>query len=341
MSTLGQHALLSTKFAFTERHVLFGKLRPNLGKVTLPGHSGICSTDILPVLPGPRLDGRFLAWFLRRPETTAWAAGRAAGANLPRLSPTELGRLPLPLPPIEEQRRIAAILDQADALRSRQREVTALLATLRRSIYFEMFDSQGTRVEWPTVALEDVVRSGTLVTYGIVQAGEEFPGGVPYIRTGDIQDGQILVNQLRRTDPGVAERFTRSRVDAGDIVMSIRATVGTTAVVPSELVGANLTQGTARISPGDRTLPTFLLQQLRADTVQRWIQAQVKGATFREITLGRLRRLPIVLPPISLQREFGVRVASLDRLHDRSQRAQDHLDDLFASLRDRAFKDEL
>jgi type I restriction enzyme S subunit len=142
-----------------------------------------------------------------------------------------------------------------------------------------------------------LVPKGTIVTYGIVQAGEEYTGGIPYIRTGDIVGGEIAKSGLRHTDPTIAARFERSRVEAGHIVMSIRATVGTTAVVPPDLDGANLTQGTARISPGDSVDGLFLLSFLRTSGTQHWISLQIKGATFREITLTRLRELPVVVRP--------------------------------------------
>ena len=54
----------STKFDFTDRHILFGKLRPYLAKVALPNFNGVCSTDILPILPGEEVDRRYLCWFL-------------------------------------------------------------------------------------------------------------------------------------------------------------------------------------------------------------------------------------------------------------------------------------
>ena len=61
-----QHGeLASTKFQFGLDHVLYGKLRPYLAKIALPDFNGICSTDILPIKPGPKLDRRFLAYFLR------------------------------------------------------------------------------------------------------------------------------------------------------------------------------------------------------------------------------------------------------------------------------------
>src|SRR3989442_5439727 len=99
--------LASSKFAFTPQHLLYGKLRPYLAKIARPDFEGICSTDILPVLPGPDLDRGYLAWLLLTPEMVALASSRATGANLPRLSSHALGELKIPLPPLPEQRRIA------------------------------------------------------------------------------------------------------------------------------------------------------------------------------------------------------------------------------------------
>lgn len=195
--------------------------------------------------------------------------------------------------------------------------------------------------KWPSVNLSEAVREGTIVTYGIVQAGEEYPGGIPYIRTGDIQQGKISPNGLRRTSPAIAAKFERSKVREGEIVISIRATVGTTAVVPKNLDGANLTQGTARIAPGNRTCVEYLNDYIRSASVQNWIQRQVKGATFREITLGRLREMPVILPPLDLQNEYRSRIASLQSAEASQIAASERANALFASLQHRAFRGDL
>jgi type I restriction enzyme S subunit len=88
--TVANGELASNKFTFTERHVLYGKLRPYLAKIARPSFDGICSTDILPILPGPELDRDYLTHFLRQPTMIELANSRAAGANLPRLSPKAL-----------------------------------------------------------------------------------------------------------------------------------------------------------------------------------------------------------------------------------------------------------
>jgi type I restriction enzyme S subunit len=123
--------------------------------------------------------------------------------------------------------------------------------------------------------------------------------------------------------------------------MSIRATVGTTAIVPSELDGANLTQGTARISPGPCTDLQYLLWHLRSSATQAWIARQVKGATFREITLQRLREVPIVIAPKNVQSRFSRIASSTLTVLEGQRRSRSQLDALFASLQHRAFRGEL
>lgn len=147
--TVGAAELASTKFVFSSEHVLFGKLRPNLGKVSRPDFAGVCSTDILPIRPGARLDRNYLAHYLSQPDLVALAASRTSGANLPRLSPSVLATFPVPLLPLLEQRRIAAILDRADAIRTKRRQVLTHLDELSQSIFQEMFGSQ----TWPSEPL--------------------------------------------------------------------------------------------------------------------------------------------------------------------------------------------
>jgi type I restriction enzyme S subunit len=260
------------------------------------------------------------------------------GATMKHVNRGEFLSTKIPLPPLEEQRRIAAILDKADELRIKRRQALAHLDALTQSIFHSMFGDLANERQIP---LRDAVAPGTIVTYGIVQAGDEYPSGVPYVRTGDIRNGRIDQEGLRRTDPAIAAKFARSRIAAGDIVMSIRATVGTVALTPQELDGANLTQGTARIAPGLETEASYLLEYLRTPRVQQWIQKQVKGATFKEITLDRLRQLPVSIPRKADQLSFGRAVSAVEKLKGKHHAHLSDLEILFASLQDRAFRGEL
>jgi len=260
------------------------------------------------------------------------------GATFKEVSKAVVSEVKIPLPPLPEQRRIAAILDKADALRAKRREAIAKLDQLLQAVFLDMFGDPVTNPKgWPVVPLSAAVNEGTIITYGIVQAGPEVPDGIPYIRTGDIKEGKVVVQGLKRTSLAIAGKFQRSRVAVGDIVMSIRATVGTTALVPAELDGANLTQGTARIAVGQRTGRSYLLSHLRSSGTQKWIDKQVKGATFREITLARLRELPVMSPPRSMQDRFEVTAKKLTDIEAANKASAEMAEAIFGSAQQSAF----
>ncbi|WP_426135068.1 restriction endonuclease subunit S [Pseudomonas sp. PWP3-1b2] len=326
--------------------ILVSTVRPNLNGVAIVPtelDGATASTGYTVLRPrSNRVDSSYLFHWVKHPKFVGEMVRLATGASYPAVSDKIVRAAMIPLPPLPEQRRIAAILDRADALRAKRREAITKLNHLLQSLFLEMFgDPMTNPKEWPEKPLSEAVNPGTIVTYGIVQAGKEFAGGTPYIRTGDITDGEIIEVGLRRTDPVIAKKFSRSRVEAGDIVMSIRATVGTTALVPKSLDGANLTQGTARIAVGEKIARNFALHHLRSAGTQRWIERQVKGATFREITLGRLRELPMMIPPRNLQDKFDLICQHIIKNALASQSSSAGLEKLFTSLQQRAFEGKL
>lgn len=322
--------------------ILVSTVRPNLNAVAKLGveHDGAtASTGFCVIRPDPaKLDGAYAFQWVKSPGFVTEMVALATGASYPAVSDRIVLGSCLPLPPLTEQRRIATILDQADTLRAQRGQALEELGRLVQALFVEMFGTLEAPILGANVAaLEDIVAPGRIVTYGIVQAGPHVQDGVPYIKTGDIKDGRILVHQLARTSPAIAKDYSRSALRAGDIVMSIRATVGTTAMVAESLSGANLTQGTARISPGPGVDGIYLLNYLRTKSAQDWIQSQVKGATFREITLGRLRQMPVLLPNLDRQRAFARSIQAIESVVANHRAALSESDALFASLQHRAF----
>jgi type I restriction enzyme, S subunit len=296
-----------------------------------------CNQAVAIVRPSDRIDRRFFLHWLSGSDALAQVTQSTVTGVISNLSLGQIGNLKVPLPSLTEQNRIAAILDRVDGIRRKREHALTLADDFLRSVFLEMFGDQ----DWPSVPLREAVAAGTIVTYGIVQAGPEIDGGVPYIRTGDIKNGEIVVDGLRHTSPEIASKFTRSRVKRGEIVMSIRATVGTTAIVPPELDGANLTQGTARIAPGENTTLEYLLSHLRSQNAQTWIEGQVKGATFREITLTRLRELPVPIPPLGVQQKFSTIYQKNRSVWKRLRDDTANAAGLFAALSQRAFAGDL
>jgi len=114
--------LKSNKARFTDKHILFGKLRPYLVKVVRPDFPGVCSTDILPLQPTAELLRDFLYWYMRNPAVIEAATEASTGTTLPRVSPTILKSFEIPVPPLEEQKRIVLRLD---SMRAKTSEMTA------------------------------------------------------------------------------------------------------------------------------------------------------------------------------------------------------------------------
>lgn len=169
--------------------------------------------------------------------------------NQASLNKGQFLNLLIPLPPLSEQRRIAAILDQADDLRRKRREamerVSAFVeASLRESFGDPISNSRG----FPTARLEQLVDPTRPITYGILMPGPHVDDGVPYIRVIDIQAGAIVADSIRNTSSTIASQYKRSELVGGDVLISIRGHVGRLAVVPNELTGANVTQDTARLA---------------------------------------------------------------------------------------------
>ena len=263
-------------------------------------------------------------------------------ATIAHLTGERLKALPIPLPPIEEQRRIAAILDKADDLRAKRRAALAHLDSLSQSIFLDMFGAGlADTVSWPTVPLGSVVNPEAPIRRGIDQPGPHFPGGVPYIKSGDFGCRTPSVQSLARADPAVAAQFPRSFVRSGDSVICIRATVGPTLFVTPDLDGANLSRGTARVSPGPRVRARYLYACLGSVEFQAQIVQHLRGATFVQIALAELKGLLIPLPPLDVQDEFVRRVSIVDGCRALAFQHQDASDTLFDSLQHRAFSGTL
>lgn len=237
----------------------------------------------------------------------------------------DLKRMPVLVPPVEEQVRIAGLLDhetsKIDALVSEQEQLITLLKEKRQAVISHavtkgldpsvpMKDSGvewlgEVPAHWQVNRLQRVVKPGTSVTYGIVQAGPDFEDGIPYIRTSDMASDELPLDGYPKTSPEIDASYARSKVSAGDLVIAIRATVGKCLPVPKELDGANLTQGTARIAPGPETDPGYLLAFINGNGAQTYFDRMAKGATFREITLEVLRKTPVLVPPLAEQRQIA------------------------------------
>ncbi len=239
-----------------------------------------------------------------------YVSSQADGPMSKRITVRRLMAYELDLLPLEEQRRIVEVLKAAN------RHTDSLL------------DCQGTLDQLLESALQREFPIGTeraplsdwcrnLITYGIVQAGPNIPGGVPYIRVSDMTAGAALqLDGMLRTSPEIASKYKRSEVETGDIVVALRGPVGLPMVVPPELDGANLTQGPARVSVDTSHCADYVLWALKSPTVRRQYLRYAKGSTFSEISLGALRKVELPVRHRDEQAKIADRLNTISASRD-------------------------
>ena len=265
----------------------------------------------------------------------------AAGATVKNLNIDLVKGVSVPVPPLPEQRRIAAILDQADALRAKRREALVQLESLTQSIFIEMFgDPIENPRRLPVRRLIDLVDGDRPITYGILMPGPDQETGVKYVRVVDMRNGGIDLSGVRSTTQAISNAYKRSLLRAGDLLMSIRGHVGRLALVPKELEGANITQDTARFAIAGAD-PVFVRECLRTPGFQRWMAKHTKGVAVRGINLGDVKQMPVIVPSTDVQQAFRRRAIAVDEIMAIHRTALAEADALFASLQHRAFAGQL
>lgn len=293
--------------------------------------------------PG-RADQRYVFHYLRQPWVRAAGERRMTGSAGQRRVPADfLQHLRIPLPAIEEQRRIAAILDAADSLRAKRRETLGLLDSLTTSIFLDMFgDPLANPRGWRRVPLADLldkIDSGkSPVCLDRRVEGEEW--GV--LKLGAVTWGNYNDAENKALPPSVTPD-PALEVKPGDLLFTRKNTrelVGASAYVygtRSKLLLSDLIFR-LRIRPG-AALPQFLHRLLSIPSKRREIQMLAGGSagSMPNISKARLAAALVELPPLERQAEYVVRAEALRGVTLTCAQEMRELDNLFASLQLRSF----
>jgi type I restriction enzyme, S subunit len=296
----------------------------------------VCNGKLLP---------EYLARFLQASAPTILKWVRATTAD--NFSVDKLKSLPVPLPPLDEQRRIAAILDAADSLRAKRRAALAKLDQLAQSIFIEMFGDAG-RSGWPVVEVSELAApiSGAIRTgpFGSQLLHSEFVDkGIAVLGIDNVVSNEFQWAQRRFITGRKYADLRRYTVRPGDVLITIMGTCGRCAVVPDDIPTAINTKHLCCITlDHEKCLPEFLHSYfLQHPLARRYLDQTAKGAIMAGLNMGIIKEMPVAVPPIGLQRDFVSRIASLRSLRDQYRAADRNQEALFASLQHRAFRGEL
>lgn len=294
---------------------------------------------------GPRLDARFLIHRLMYDYFNGGLEDYYTGATIKHLTGQDLARYEIPLPPLDEQRRIAAILDKADALRRKRKRALELLDTLTQSIFVEMFgdmeDRQGLR--HPVEQFTKLVASQRI---GLVRSASELSvdATIPYLRMDSITlDGQLVLGDIKRTNASEAER-REYELKPGDFLFNTRNSrdlVGKVAVFDGPR-GYIYNNNILRVRFTDRVRSDYVSAFFRTRFARFELELRKSGTTsVFAVYQKSLDTMPIAVPPIGDQERFTEACSSVRRERARLAGGALHMDHLFASLQHRAFSGQL
>lgn len=292
-------------------------------------------------------DPRYLLHYFKYQAGSGKFASRSRGVGIHHLGREALAAWLIPLPTIEEQRRIAAILDHADALRAKRREALAHLDALTQSIFLDMFGdlSKNDRRWDESERLDDVAEISSGITMGR-KVGAATTRAVPFMAVVNVQDRRLDLSVVKTIEATEAE-IARYRLIRNDLLLTEggdpdKLGRGTLWMddLPESIHQNHIFR--VRVRAADRVQPVFLNWLIGSPRGKRYFLRSAKQTTgIASINATQLRAFPMVLPPLSVQQAFAEELVRIEAVRSSALATQAALDALFASLQHRAFSGQL
>ena len=298
----------STTFRFDERHVLYAKLRPYLNKVTTPGFAGRCSAELVPLLPRRGVDRDFVAHLLRRKQTVEYVMASVTGSRMPRTDMKALMTMRVPLPPLDEQRRIVGILNRAakiDRLRGRaQKRMREFIPAL----FIKMFGGQDQiGVRFPRIPLQEAAEIGSGATKGR-KIDRDNAIDVPYLRVANVQDGFLNLDEIKTITIRCGEE-RKYALAPGDLVMTEGGDpdkLGRAAVWNGELEYCAHQNHVFRVRPHTEVVLADYLRDVTGSAYGKayFLSVAKRTTGIASVNKTQLGAFPVPVPPMELQTHY-------------------------------------
>ncbi len=331
--------------------VLVATVRPNLNGVALVEsheYSGAtASTGYCVLRPNTKkLDSKYLYYWVTTENFVNEMIRLSTGANYPAVSDKIIKNSKIPLPSLKEQKRIAAILDKADAIRRKRQQVIDLTDQLLRSVFLDMFGDPDD--SWETVPFLDVAKTekNSFVNgpFGSNLLTSELQDtGVPVLYIQDVRNGRFQKKSNRHVTENKAEQLSSCNVFSGDVLVAkVGDPPGAAAVYPSEEPDAIVTQDVVRIRPNlDKTTPEFIAEYFNSSVGKKWLAPIIVEATRSRFGLGEIKKRIFMLPPLELQKQYSEIHKMIVSDRKKLMEGVERVDNLFNSLALQAFNGEL
>lgn len=342
--TRGADAPSRARQLLREGDILVSTVRPNLNgvaPVTVDFDGATASTGFCVLRPrAQKLASDYLMHWVRSRLFVDQMVRQATGASYPAVSDKIIKASAIPLPPLDEQRRIAAILDKADAIRWKHQRALELLDGLTQSIFLQMFgDPSQNPKQLNKVKLGEVIiraSDGPHVSPTYVE------NGIPFLSTRHIRKSKIFWDDLKYIDQEQADfHWKKCKPEFGDILYTKGGTTGIAATVNTRRPFAVWVHVALLKVDHQIVEPVWLEAMLNSDFCYRQSQIYTHGIANRDLGLKRMVNIDLYLPPLAEQRRFCKSIEKIRVIASKVDRADTESLSLFASLQHRAFSGQL
>jgi type I restriction enzyme S subunit len=293
------------------------------------------------LVPSDRVDPGFLEHTLR-----VFSPMRLIqDAAYPSIRLSDVSTMHVPLPSLTEQRRIAAILDKINELRSKRRATLAQLNNLTQSMFLDLFGDPATNPkDWPYRAIGELASKFSDGPFGSnLKSSHYKEHGVRVVRLQNIGAGEFVDDDKAYISEEHFSDLKKHECRPGDVLVGTLGDPNLRACIQPEWLQVALNKADCvQIRPDEKVASAaYICALLNQPATERMAQDLIAGQTRLRISMGRLRGLQVPVPPLNLQREFTLRIGTLEKLKAAHRASLSKLDALFASLQHRAFRGEL
>ena len=325
--------------------VLVSTVRPNLNAVAhlkTEFSGATASTGFTVLRPNSKkVCDRYLYYWVRSPYFVQDMIRRSTGASYPAVSDSIVKAYNIPLPPLEEQKRIAAILDKADAIRRKRQEAIRLTEELLRSTFLDMFGDPVINPKgWKIEKLKNIT---TKITDGVHQKPKYTNNGIPFISVKDITTGTLKFEDCKFiSEEDHKKYFKRCNPEFGDILYTkVGATYGRPALV-NIYDEFSLYVSVCLIKPIKEIVrPHFLKEAMATPAIKRQADRSIKGIGVPDLHLNMIKEFLLPVPNLKIQDEYLEKAKKIHRLQSVTELHSIEAENLFNSLLQKAFRGEL
>lgn len=342
---LGSEAPSRARQIISDGDVIVSTVRPNLNAVSYFNNNTqdvtVASTGFCILRPQKdKIDNKYLFYWTQSKEFIRRMVERATGASYPAVSDSIIKDELIPLPSIATQKKIAAILDKADALRKKDQQQLAKYDELLQSVFYDMFgDPVKNEKGWETKKLSDMIEFMTSGSRGWARFYQTT--GDIFLRINNVKKNFLKLDDVIYVNAPKGAEAERTKVKVNDILLSITADLGRTAVIPDGFPTAYINQHLALIRLHGNYNSFYVSQYISSKGGHVQLMKSNKGGVKAGLNFNDIKELKIPLPPIALQNSFFSVAQNIQTQKEILKQQAEQSENLFQSLLQRAFKGEL